>query len=63
MKIFTREQAIQEGSARYYTGVPCKNGHVSERNTLSGACLECMKENRRRDRDRIMAARAQKEVA
>jgi hypothetical protein len=29
--------------ARYFTGVPCKYGHVAERDTANGACVECRK--------------------
>jgi hypothetical protein len=28
-------------SIRYFTGKPCKHGHISERYTASGACVEC----------------------
>lgn len=26
---------------RYFTGKPCKNGHIAERNTITGKCTEC----------------------
>lgn len=26
---------------RYFTGKPCKNGHLSERSISNGGCLEC----------------------
>lgn len=29
------------GQPRYFTGVACKRGHVSERYTNSGHCIEC----------------------
>jgi hypothetical protein len=40
----TRKDARQEGATKYYTGKPCKRGHISARNTASGDCLECVKE-------------------
>ena len=36
----THKEAISLGSPRYFTGKPCKFGHVSERFTKSG-CVEC----------------------
>lgn len=44
----TRAQARAEGSTRYFTGVPCVNGHLEIRATTSGHCLQC-------DRDRAKA--------
>jgi 5-methylcytosine-specific restriction endonuclease McrA len=36
----TKQEAIELGLKRYFTGVPCQQGHYSERNA-SHACLEC----------------------
>lgn len=41
--IISKEQAIAQNLKRYFTGVPCKNGHISERK-ISGKCLDCLKE-------------------
>ena len=49
--VMTREQARSAGMTRYFTGVPCKHGHITERRTLNGHCLQC-------DRDRASAKRA-----
>ncbi len=43
MQIITRKEAREKGLARYYTGKPCKHGHVSERVTSQAVCLECKK--------------------
>lgn len=32
---------------RYFTGKPCKHGHICERYTRSSICVECAAENRR----------------
>ena len=40
-KINTQKEARKQGLKRYFTGKPCKNGHVSER-YIGGGCLECM---------------------
>lgn len=41
MKIISRKEAKSLGLKRYFTGKPCKNGHVDERSTSKSTCLEC----------------------
>ena len=41
MKCNIRATAKAEGKDRYFTNVPCKNGHTVERNTNTGRCVEC----------------------
>lgn len=41
MKIITLQEARSLGLKRYFTGEPCKYGHVSERITAGRRCLEC----------------------
>lgn len=36
-----RAKAKAEGKTRYYTGKPCKHGHVAERQTSNGTCTVC----------------------
>jgi len=38
----TRAEAKASGAKYYFTGEPCKHGHVAPRKT-KGACLECVK--------------------
>ena len=38
----TRKEAQETGSKYYFTGEPCKHGHIAPRKT-KGACLECLK--------------------
>ena len=38
----TREEAKKTGSKYYFTGQPCKHGHIAPRKT-KGSCLECLK--------------------
>lgn len=45
MKIVTLEEARRQGLKRYYTGRPCKHGHLAERRTNHGQCCECSKKN------------------
>lgn len=37
----TRQQAKNQHLSRYFTGKPCTNGHISERSTKNGHCIEC----------------------
>ena len=36
-----RAAAIAEGKTTYFTGRPCKHGHVVERATVNGNCIKC----------------------
>jgi hypothetical protein len=38
----TRAEAKKTGSKYYFTGQPCKHGHIAARKT-KGACIECLK--------------------
>lgn len=42
MNVSPRLAAAQAGRRRYVTGNPCKHGHVAERFTSSGGCVECI---------------------
>lgn len=42
MDIISRSDAIRQKRQRYFTGVPCKYGHLVERYTKNAACLECL---------------------
>jgi hypothetical protein len=35
------KQAVKSGSVRYFTGKPCKRGHVAERFTCNCMCVTC----------------------
>ena len=43
MKLLSRSQAIALGEKRYFTGKPCRHGHVVERYMSTGACCACQK--------------------
>ena len=36
-----RQQSIDQGNKRYFTGKPCKNGHIADRLTSNRECVEC----------------------
>lgn len=37
----TRSDARKEGAAQYFTGKACPKGHVANRKTSNGECMEC----------------------
>lgn len=41
MKRGARFEALQNGEGRYLAEKPCKRGHLSERMTSTGTCIEC----------------------
>ncbi len=40
-KNLDRARAVENGLTRYFTGKPCKNGHLTERYVFDSACVEC----------------------
>jgi hypothetical protein len=46
--IISREEAIEQGSMTYFTGVACPHGHVAERYTSCGKCLTCHQAHQQR---------------
>lgn len=40
-RIITRKEALQKNLPQYFTGKPCKHGHVAERDTVNGTCVVC----------------------
>lgn len=53
----TRAEALAVGSPRYFTGKPCKHGHIEPRQALNGACPECDREKARRRLPKFRAER------
>lgn len=41
MDIISRQDAKLQGLTRYFTGKPCKHGHVAERDVNNSGCAEC----------------------
>lgn len=42
-ELITKKEALDSGLLRYFTGVPCKHGHTSQRYVVNSACCECVK--------------------
>lgn len=47
MEIISWSEAKRRGLIKYFTGKPCKRGHISER-YVAGGCAECGREDMRR---------------
>jgi len=43
-KTMTRQQALDAGIRKYWTGRPCKYGHQEFRATTNGICMQCAKD-------------------
>ncbi len=42
MELITRKQALEQGLNLFFTGEPCKQGHVAERRVANSQCKECI---------------------
>ena len=42
MDIISKTQARDNGASTYFTGRPCKHGHISERYVSNGHCKDCI---------------------
>jgi len=47
-QIISRQDAIALGFVTYFTGKPCKQGHIAERYVITRNCVNCAKENSKR---------------
>lgn len=43
MKLISKEKAINLGLNKYFTGIKCNQGHLSERYVRDGKCISCIK--------------------
>lgn len=43
MQPIARLDAIRTQQSRYFTGKPCRHGHLVERSIYSGRCVECLR--------------------
>ena len=44
MQIISREEARAQGQSWYFTGVPCRHGHIDKRSVKGNACFECRRQ-------------------
>lgn len=40
-----RVEAMELGETYFFTGVPCRRGHIAKRYTTSGRCAQCSRED------------------
>lgn len=64
MDIITRQQAVIQGLTKYFTGEPCKNGHLTYRYTHSCTCVDCIRASKvpNEDRSELQAQRVALEL-
>ena len=57
-EIVSRQYAIANGLGKYFTGKPCRKGHVAER-WVAGACTQCVSDRKKElyqeNRDAVLA--------
>lgn len=46
--IVRRKDALAHCLPEYFTGKPCSRGHVAQRQTANGTCVECRREDKRK---------------
>ena len=63
MDIITRKEAQAQGLTHYFTGKPCKHGHLEKRFASSGQCTVCLANHDRRYRSDPKGARNQQSLA
>lgn len=49
MMLISRQEAKEQGLNKYFTGKPCKRGHIAERTVGCRSCLGCKKARMRLD--------------
>ena len=47
MEIISRKEAIENNQQFFFTGVPCKNDHTSERRVDNYSCVQCARDQRK----------------
>lgn len=53
MKIITKAEAKEQGLKTYFTGEPCRNGHIAKRFCCNGQCDECGKASREKNKKEV----------
>lgn len=54
-EIILRKDALAIGRVRYFSGKPCKYGHISEHWSRDGRCVECLKVFQTEQKDEYLA--------
>lgn len=40
-RIVTHKKALERGLGHFFTGLPCKHGHIAKRQTVNRQCFDC----------------------
>ena len=48
----SRELAKAIGARFYFTGKPCRRGHVAKKSVTNGTCVKCLAESKKREQER-----------
>ena len=61
-KVVYRKTAIRKGLGRFFTGRPCKYGHIEERKTNSYICVKCARiKQKKRHKDKMLTDKEYRE--
>ena len=63
MKIIKRFEAIALGLTHYFTGTPCKHGHVEQRRVNDRVCMQCTREFHKKIRETFPRLHSEKKKA
>ena len=44
-ELISRDDAAAAGFKRYFTGVPCRRGHIAQRYVSTTSCVDCLRRN------------------
>ena len=62
-KVISRAEAREQGLTKYFTGKPCKNGHIAERYTKTCECSKCIYERTKKYTSTERGREKKKELA
>lgn len=57
-KIIKRSDALGLKLTRYYNGKECPHGHLGERHTANGKCVECTMLWKKKNKEKVLAAQS-----
>jgi len=61
MQVISRKQAKIEGKTQYFTGHPCKYGHIDTRFVAGGTCRSCNQQTKKTDKSKQSYRRYRKQ--
>lgn len=62
MDLISRPKALELGLSEYFTGLPCKRGHISPRWVHSYSCIACHDEQSRKHRKTSKSSETRHEI-